>query len=137
LYYNGQSVTEERDKAIVLNNLFSKNFTVENNNLIECAAMPVNAVLADLKRISPTDIVTILSKFKNSFAVGPDGFSAAFYKRFAYELCYPLSVILNTSVNIGKLPTCWKRALVIPVFKKGNAADPSKLQAYFFDHSTL
>lgn len=69
--------------------------------------------------------MSVLSSFKNSRAPGPDGFSVSFFKEFASDLCNPLYRILSFSLSSGKLPSCWKTAAVVPIYKKGNAADPS------------
>ena len=73
---------------------------------------------------TPNSVLESLNSFKSSKAVGPDGFSAFFYKEIKYEICKPLSLIFSLSFNTGVLPTCWKISHVIPIYKKGNAADP-------------
>lgn len=76
----------------------------------------------DSVSFSSKTILEVLSSFKNSHALGPDGFSAVFYKEFSHELSKPLFKIFNTSINDGQLPSCWKKATVVPVYKSGNAA---------------
>ena len=42
-------------------------------------------------------------------------------KKLAFELAYPLSLVFEASWNLGEIPNMWKKAQVVPVFKKGSA----------------
>ena len=57
-------------------------------------------------------------------ACGPDGLSARILHECAEELAIPLDVLCRLSVRSGVFPTMWKRANVIPVFKKGSKKLP-------------
>ena len=50
---------------------------------------------------------------------GPDNISGVILRECATELAGPLTVLFNMSLNCGTFPTCFKRANVIPVYKKG------------------
>lgn len=120
-HVGGDLVNNNLDKANILNDLFTENFIVDNG--VTPAFKSRCNHCFDTVAFSSNTIIDVLCSFKNSHAPGPDGFSASFYKTFAYELHKPLFRILDTSIKSGKLPECWKKARVIPVFKKGNAAD--------------
>jgi hypothetical protein len=48
-----------------------------------------------------------------------------FYKQLCKQVSLPLSVIFNISLSTSELPTQWKSAIVIPVYKSGPASLPS------------
>lgn len=72
----------------------------------------------------PTDIYeicTIISTLKNKIASGSDGISSFVIKKFGYILCLPLVHIFNNSFIQGIFPAALKKAVVIPLFKGGDA----------------
>ena len=58
-----------------------------------------------------------LRKIKSRKAGGPDGIPTSLIHEFAYELCKPLTNILNSSYQEGLVPNQWKKAIVIPLPK--------------------
>ena len=58
-------------------------------------------------------------------ACGPDGLSARILHECADEFAVPLTKICALSFRQGKFPTNWKRANVVPVFKKEDRKDPA------------
>ncbi|XP_077207180.1 androgen-induced gene 1 protein isoform X2 [Paroedura picta] len=51
-------------------------------------------------------------------------------KRTSRELAEPLSIIFGTSLRTGDVPEDWKRANVIPIFKKGRKEDPGNYRPF-------
>ena len=56
----------------------------------------------------------------NNASPGLDGIPPEFYKATALFVLFRLSIIFNISIQTGELPTVWKHACIIPVFKKGS-----------------
>ena len=70
---------------------------------------------------------TVFNKLKNlksSKSAGPDGLHPRVLKEAAAQLCVPLTILFKRSLDEGLLPEDWKRANVIPIFKKGENSDP-------------
>jgi hypothetical protein len=65
---------------------------------------------------SPNEVRATIHALKNSNACGPDGCSNKFLKLFP-ELCIPLADIFNMSMRQKLLPSAWKLANVVPIFK--------------------
>ena len=53
-------------------------------------------------------------------AAGVDSFSPRVLFELKDELCRPLTLIMNTSLNTGVIPDEWKAANVTPIHKKGS-----------------
>jgi hypothetical protein len=118
-------VTDDLAKAEMLNTIFSSNGVHDDNQACPTSLQRCNNE-GDCHHVSfdPNSVRQSIDKLKPSHSLGPDGFSAFFYKQISREICRPLSEIFTLSFRLGKLPSIWRTANVIPVFKKGNAADP-------------
>ena len=53
-------------------------------------------------------------------AIGPDGIPSKFLRECSHELSYSVCALYNYSLATGMLPQLWKRANVVPLYKKGN-----------------
>ncbi len=60
----------------------------------------------------------LLKDIKPGKAAGPDGIHGMVLKNCANTLAHPLSIMFNVSYRTGCIPSEWKLALVVPVFKK-------------------
>ena len=70
--------------------------------------------------------VTKLLKEINPYkATGPDCIPAKLLKEMAEELSPSLALIFTASLQQGKIPQDWKKALVTPLFKKGDQNNPT------------
>ena len=61
-----------------------------------------------------------LASLKTGKAPGPDGWPAEVFKQCADQLCVPLSILLNKSLESSVLPDDWKIGYITPIYKKGN-----------------
>ena len=52
-------------------------------------------------------------------ACGPDGITACMLRESASSIAPSSSKIFQISLKLGKLPSEWKLANIMPVFKKG------------------
>lgn len=78
--------------------------------------------------VLPTDVIevsNIINNLKNSYSAGFDGFSNAFVKKIAPNICGILCYIFNFSISSGSFPDLMKKAIVIPLHKKGDKKDPN------------
>lgn len=121
---DGNLIIDDLSKANVLVDMFSQNFVIDNGNIPSLPQINYNSACSAVI-FNPFLVEKILRSMKSSNSVGPDGFSSTFYKEIANIICHPLSAIFNLSFSCGKLPAAWKTARVIPIYKKGDAADPA------------
>ena len=75
----------------------------------------VNGVLKLLKSVNPHK------------ATGPDGIPPYLIKELAQELAPIFRILFQASVDQGTIPQDWKKAYIIPIYKK---SDPLKAENY-------
>ena len=71
-------------------------------------------------QISSRDVFLTLKNLKNKSSSGFDGLNTIFLKRINSNIAYPLSIIINQSLNTGIIPDQLKTAKIIPLFKKND-----------------
>ena len=123
---DGNIVTDNIDKANVLNDFFASVFTREGNSEIPNFDDKLERAdfISDMT-ISPDLVLKYLRELNTSKACGPDDCHPFFLKQCSEELYKPLCVIFQKSVDEGVLPHDWKTANVTCIFKKGDKSDPS------------
>ena len=74
---------------------------------------------------TPGDIIAIISCFKSKASSGHDGVSSKLVKDLRYALSFPLSIIINNSLAMGRVPDMAKLAKIIPIYKAKDKKDIS------------
>ena len=59
------------------------------------------------------------------FTSGEDGISSKLLKEAGYSLVPTLAGLLNKSLQLGKFPADWKRAIIVPIHKKDDKSEVS------------
>ena len=81
----------------------------------------------DLISFDPDKIIRISKKIRSKCKTSPDpeGYPTILISQLINVLSAPLALLFNSFMSIGKLPSSWKTATVIPIFKKGPASNPA------------
>ena len=77
--------------------------------------------------LSPVDIADVLKEIfalKNKKSTGVDGISTFVLKLCGPEIVRSITYLINRSISEGAVPTRWKIGKIIPLFKKGDKANP-------------
>jgi len=61
-----------------------------------------------------------LSKVNTSKSQGPDELNPKLLFELRNELCKPLTILFNMSIQTGAIPQDWRDACVAPLHKKGS-----------------
>ena len=69
--------------------------------------------------VSCEGVTKLLRNLKAHKAAGPDGLPARLLKETASEIA-PVVTLLWASIDQGSVPSTWKKAMVVPLFKKGS-----------------
>ena len=70
--------------------------------------------------IDDRNICNALRKLNPNKSKGPDNIGGLLLKNYAQSISYPLSILFNISFRTKSLPTEWKMANIVPVYKKGD-----------------
>ena len=108
------------EKATVFNAYFASQARLD----VVPAAMPplyytTTSKLSVIKT-TPEEVESVLRAIDLSKATGPDEISGRVLKHISSSISEPLSNYYNHSFEQGKVPLQWKKANVIPVYKKGD-----------------
>ena len=121
---NGKLTNNDKETAQALGDFFSSVFVRDNDSPDK-----VNENTADTKDLLITvNRSTVMNKLKHlkvDKAQGPDDIHPAVLRNCAQSVSWPLAIIFQKSLTEGVLPTDWKLATVVPIFKKGNKHEAS------------
>jgi len=119
---NGDVITDDIERAILLNDYFVSMCTNDNGIIPDLdRVVPENSNLENIE-FTPENIYAAIRKLRISGASGPHGFSPRLFKTLASCLSAPLSLLFSSFMLIGKIPQNWKHAVVTPVYKNGSAS---------------
>ncbi len=115
----------DKEKAEALNNYFVSISTVDDSHETLPDFTPRTQAKIDSIHVTEHDITDIILKLNVHKASGPDEFSHRMLKETATTICKPLCMLFNRSLLEGDYPSKWKKANVMPLFKKGDRDQPS------------
>ncbi|CAM4648647.1 unnamed protein product [Lepidochelys kempii] len=119
----GNLVTEDVEKANVLNAFFASIFT--NKVSSQTAALGITKWGRDGQPSVEIEVVRdYLEKLDVHKSMGPDELHPRVLKELAAVIAEPLAIIFENSWRTGEVPDDWKKANVVPIFKKGKKEDP-------------
>ncbi|CAM4662215.1 unnamed protein product [Lepidochelys kempii] len=119
----GNLVTEDVEKANVLNAFFASVFT--NKVSSQTAALGITKWGRDGQPSVEIEVVRdYLEKLDVHKSMGPDELHLRVLKELAAVIAEPLAIIFENSWRTGEVPDDWKKANVVPIFKKGKKEDP-------------
>ncbi|CAM5138834.1 unnamed protein product, partial [Eretmochelys imbricata] len=119
----GNLVTEDVEKANVLNAFFASVFT--NKVSSQTAALGITTWGIDGQPSVEIEVVRdYLEKLDVHKSMGLDELHPRVLKELAAVIAEPLAIIFENSWRMGEVPDDWKKANVVPIFKKGKKEDP-------------
>ena len=130
LKINGHLVSDEKEQAEALNRQFQRAFSEDKSYTREefaakCSTPPNQFPVLDSVDITEPGVTKLLHALQPGKAPGPDGITTTILKELAEVISPILTIIFQSSLDTGILPSDWKDANVTPVFKKGEHYDPA------------
>ena len=71
------------------------------------------------RHIAEEDTMKAIDNLENKNSSGHDGISNKLLKSIRYELCKPLTLIINQMLSSGVFPETFKKSKIIPLYKRG------------------
>ena len=114
----GELITDSVGKANILNSQFQSVFTRETPLTEDHKASQEFPDIADV-RFTVNGVKKLLENLDPSKAVGPDEIPPRVLKELASDIAPVLTEIFNRSYQTGVMPDDWRKANVVPAYKKG------------------
>ena len=117
---NNSSISSDNvAKANMFNKYFFEQFS--NTSTYDTA---IDFTIDDAYDIdfSCTRIKNLFDNINVNKAPGPDGIHGNVLKFCSMSLCRPLSIIFKLCYNTGIIPSEWKSANIVPIYKQGDKA---------------
>jgi hypothetical protein len=127
LLLDGFLTANPKEKALILQQAFTQNFTVDDGQLPSATNFGQSSCKLSRVLFTCSPIRRAIKKLKVKTSGGPDGIPPSLFTNFIDELCYPLSLLYMFSFENGILPAVWLISFITPVFKKGNPASANNL----------
>ena len=122
---DGTTATTDREKADVLNQFFQSVYTTEpDGDVPDPPTYTINHELHDIE-ITEQEVNKLLKGLKVNKACGLDEIPAILLFEAADQLTTPVTSIFKKSLEEGQIPSDWRRANIIPIFKKGSKTSPN------------
>ena len=117
-------ITDTIGKAEALNDQYQSVFTKEPPGPIPDKGPSPYQTMED-PFITEAGVLKLLQNIKVDKATGPNAIAARVMRETAFDLAPVLTTIFTHSINTESVPEDWKKANVIPIFKKGSKYSPS------------
>ncbi|KAK3889935.1 hypothetical protein Pcinc_006088 [Petrolisthes cinctipes] len=120
---DGALMHSDAENANLLNEYFSSVFSEESGPIPE----PLDSFSEKLESMVFTkeEIERKIIELKANKSPGPDGFLPRVLKEVHGEVSRHLCMVFNRVIQTGCVPRDWREAEVTPIFKKGDASQPS------------
>jgi hypothetical protein len=119
VFYEDMNESDSKGKADLFNSYFYSQFNTKTYKLPQLNSF-VNDNLSNLY-LNVTDVYSTLIRVDINKAQGIDGIPTIIYRNLADVVAPSLTMMFNLSIQSGIIPSEWKWANIIPVFKKGDA----------------
>ncbi|GAB0206203.1 mitochondrial enolase superfamily member 1 [Grus japonensis] len=120
----GDLVTQDMEKAEVLNDFFASVFTSKCLSHTAQVTEGRDWENAEPPTVGEDQVREYLRNLKVHKSMGPDEMHPWVLRELADEVARPLSIIFEKSWQSGEVPPDWKRGNITPIFKKGKKEDP-------------
>jgi len=118
---NGNLTGNDQETAEALCSYFKDVFVKEGywNESVSLAQDPELVI-----EVSEEQVTKFLKDLKPDKSAGPDGIHPLVLRSVADQISKPLTKLYKMSINTGKVPEDWRKANIVPIYKKGPKNEP-------------
>ena len=121
LFHNNRFITDFNEKSEIFNSHFASQCSLIQN----ASTLPLDREILTPNFLNSIDFSTenirdIIKALDPNKAHGHDKISVRMLKICGDSLCKPLEMIFKDCLTQGTFPTEWKKANVVPIYKKGD-----------------
>ena len=120
IQHGNNLIQDPKTKANLFNDHFCQVFSKPDpspnptNNI-----KPINNSMSKIT-VNRFGVLKLLNNINENKATGPDEIPGRLLKTCANEICDVLTLMYQSSLDQGCIPNDWKKANIVPVYKKGN-----------------
>lgn len=111
--------SDPQAKANIMNKQFASVFTDEGDIPLPDLGEPKTPKMKPIN-VTCAGVAKLLRNLKPHKATGPDGIPARLLRETAEQIAPAVTLLFQASLDQGKVPSLWKAAHVVPIFKKGS-----------------
>ena len=111
-------------KANILNKQFTSVCSVDDGSPLPDLPDDQHPIMDDIT-VCQNGVIKLLRNLKPFTASGPDGIPSKLLKETAAEISPAITLLFQASIDQGKVPPQWKKAQIVPIFKKGSRSSPA------------
>ena len=124
---DNEIITDDKAKANAFNTFFTNVSSLDDSNATLPNDIPNTEYQLNNIFITEEDVSDQIKVLDTNKAYGHDGISPKLLKEACSEISLSLCKLFNASLQLSRFPQIWKKANVIPLFKKDQ---PSELGNY-------
>ena len=111
-------------KANILNRQFTSVFSTDDGSPLPDLPDVQHHPMDDIT-VCQNGVTKLLRNLKPFTATGPDGIPTKLLKEAAEEVSPAVTLLFQASISQGRVPPQWKKANIVPLFKKGSRSSPA------------
>ncbi len=128
---NGILCSDNTDKCNIFAAYYNSVFS-QDNRLQYALPLATDKRLVAVE-LTPVDVYNILHRMPPKLSMGPDSILPCVLKSCAVSLAFSVCILYNASLSFGMVPSAWKHVHVMPIFKKGERAEPGNYRQFLVD----
>ena len=121
-HYNGLTLTNPKEIANSFNVYFASIGDKLASEIKRPQMMMKTMNRLEFRHIAEEDTMKAIDYLENKNSSGHDGISNKLLKSIRYELCKPLTLIINQILSSGVFPETFEKSKIIPLYKKGDSS---------------
>ena len=114
----GNIIQDSIKKSNILNEQFASVFSNPKSEIKH--NFPDSLPKMNDIKVSKAGVLKLLKNIKPNKATGPDGIPGKLLKICSHQLAEVFQLLFQASLDQGLVPKDWKKANVVPLYKKGN-----------------